>query len=536
MKYIKILILLIGLSYAGVISAQTIDMQNLPAVTKALNSRWDENNPVLSPDGKTIYFTRANDSSNIGGVKDKGDIWFSKLGDNGRWQKPENMGEPVNDNTRNSILGFSPDGKMMFLNIQKRHDGGYISNDGVGFSVKQGEEGWTSPKKMQMDYYLNKSDFQSGCVSKDGRVMLLSIQSYASRGEEDLYVSFYQNGKWSQPENMGSDINSKAQEMTPYISADLKTLYFSSNGYGGKGGRDLYKSERLDDSWRKWSKPKNLGSSINSSGVELSYFIDYVNEVGYYSTTQNSDGYGDIQVSVVDISTPDTLQADTIETFEELAVAANQVQAEQAKQKLIFHGKVVNASNGASIAAAVQLVGIGFEESLNASSSTGLFEIRLPDQITEFNISIKAPGFMGYEETVKDISSDGKVVLFSLEPLTIGSTIRLNKVYFERGKAVLLDSSFAELDRVAEMLLENPDIKIELSGHTDNQGNAKLNLKLSKDRVDAVISYLVSKNVDAKRIKGKGYGSTRPVANNATENTRRLNRRVEFRIIKGKVN
>jgi len=518
------------------ISAQTIDMQNLTVVTKSLNSRWDENNPVLRPDGKTIYFTRANDSSNIGGVKDKGDIWFSRLGENGRWQKPKNLGEPVNDNTRNTVIGFSADGNVMFLNIQKRHDGGYISNDGIGFSVKQGNEGWSSPQKMQVDYYLNKSDHQSGCVSKDGRVMLLSMQSYASRGEEDLYVSFYQNGKWTQPKNLGSDINSKAQEMTPFISADLKTLYFSSNGYGGKGGRDLYKSERLDDSWRKWSKPKNLGSEINSNGVELSYFIDYTNKVAYYSTTQNSDGYGDIQVSKVDISLPDTLIADTTETFKELAVVPEKIPVELVKQELIFRGKVVNAKDGIPIAAAVQLTGIGFEENLNASSSTGLFEIRIPDEIKGFDISIKAPGFMSHEEILENISPDGKIELFSLEPLIVGSTIRLNKVYFERGKAVLLDNSFAELDRVVEMLLENPDIKIELSGHTDNQGNAKLNLKLSQERVEAVKSYIISGNVDAKRVKGKGYGGTRPVASNASEDTRRLNRRVEFKILKNKVN
>ncbi len=533
MKYFLLTVFLFCVVH---VSGQTIDQQNLPEVTKALNSRWDENNPVLSPDGKIIYFTRANDSLNVGGVKDKGDIWFSQLDENGYWQEPENLGEPVNDNTRNSILGFSADGSVMFLNIQKRHGGGYISNDGVGFSVKQGNEGWSGPKKMQMDYYLNKSDFQSGCVSKDGRVMLLSMQSYASRGEEDLYVSFYQNGSWTQPKNLGSDINTTAQEMTPFISVDLKTIYFSSNGYGGKGGRDLFKSERLDESWRKWSKPKNLGSEINSNGVELSYFIDYINKVGYFSTTQNSDGYGDIRVMPVDISLPDTIPADTAESFKELAaVVVVPDPVVQSKPELIFRGKVVNAKTVQPIAAAVQLQGDGFEGNINSSATTGLFEVRLPGATSVFNISIKAPGYMGYEETMQNLSTDGKIELFSLTPLTVGTTIRLNKVYFERGKAVLLDSSFSELNRVSEMMLENPGVKIELSGHTDNQGNAKLNLELSKERVNAVLTYLVSNGVNAKRIKGKGYGGTRPVASNASEETRRLNRRVEFKILKSKV-
>ncbi len=533
MKSHLILVISIILFFATETTGQSIDMKDLPAVTKALNSRWDENNPVLSPDGMTMYFTRANDSSNVGGVKDKGDIWFSVLDENGHWGEPKNLGEPVNDNTRNSILGFSPDGNVMFLNLQKRHEGGYISNIGVAFSVKQGS-GWSKPKKMQVDYYVNKSDYQSGCVSRDGSVMLLSMQSYGTRGEEDLYVSFYQNGKWSQPKNLGSEVNTSGQEMTPYITADLKTLYFSSNGFGGKGGRDLFKSERLDDTWRNWSKPKNLGSKINSKGVELSYFIDYLNEVGYFSTTQNSDGYGDIRVLPVEIAIPDSVLADTTKTFEELALE-EQPSVPVNNQETLFRGRVVNARTGRPIAAAVKITGSGFEESLNTLESNGLFEVRLPAGTTSFAISVKAPGFMSYNDEVREISADGKVVVFSLTPLTVGTTIRLNKVYFERGKAVLLDSSYAELDNLVEMLKENPDIKIELSGHTDNQGNAKLNLKLSQDRVEAVKAYLVSKGIDAKRIKGKGYGGTRPVASNASEETRRLNRRVEFKIIKSKV-
>jgi outer membrane protein OmpA-like peptidoglycan-associated protein len=201
----------------------------------------------------------------------------------------------------------------------------------------------------------------------------------------------------------------------------------------------------------------------------------------------------------------------------------------------MFRGRVVNARTGSPIAAAVKITGSGFEESVNTIESNGLFEARLPAGTTSFSISVKAPGFMSYNDEVREISPDGKVVVFSLTPLTVGTTIRLNKVYFERGKAVLLDSSYAELDNLVEMLKENPDIKIELSGHTDNQGNAKLNLKLSQDRVEAVKAYLVAKGIDAKRIKGKGYGGTRPVASNASEETRRLNRRVEFKIIKSKV-
>jgi outer membrane protein OmpA-like peptidoglycan-associated protein len=139
---------------------------------------------------------------------------------------------------------------------------------------------------------------------------------------------------------------------------------------------------------------------------------------------------------------------------------------------------------------------------------------------------------MAVEEPFDPASAD-RIWQFELVPLEKGTVFTLNKVYFERGKAVLLDSSFAELDRIAEVLQENPEIKVELSGHTDNQGSARLNLQLSRDRVEVVKNYLVEHGVDHDRIKGKGYGGTRPVASNASEETRKLNRRVEFKILEG---
>jgi len=503
--------------------SQGVINSDLQLLLENVNSRYDEQNPVLSPDGSKLYFTRANDSLNIGGSRDKGDIWVAELSDNGNWSKPMNLGKPINDDLRNEMLGFSPDGKIMFLNQEKRNPGGLIINDGIAFSIFSNGS-WSRPNRLSVDYLINKSKHQSGSTSADGSIMLLSLQAYASRGEEDIYVITYQNGKWTQPVNLGSEINTSGQEMTPYISPDKKYLYFSSNGHGGKGGRDLFISERLDESWTSWSKPRNLGADVNSFGVELNYFIDVKNQIAYFSSTQNSDGYGDIKAH--DITLEIEQKSIEEEVFEELVVIA-----EETKKTIKFSGIVNNVNTSEPISAALNFQINGIDENINSNVENGEFEIELPVSLENVMVSIKSPGFMSVTEEVElkgnDISQN-----FSLTPLEVGATIRLNKVYFERGTSNLLEESFEELDQVTEMMQENPDVKIELSGHTDNQGSSKLNLKLSQERVEKVKMYITEHGVEAKRIKGKGYGGSQPVASNASEETRRLNRRVEIKILK----
>jgi outer membrane protein OmpA-like peptidoglycan-associated protein len=498
---------------------------SLDSLTENLNSRWDEQNPVLHPDGRTIYFTRANDSSNVGGPADKGDIWYAEMDANGQWGKPRHAGNVLNSALHNSMLGFSPDGNIMFLHLIRELPGGLLVLDGVGYSVRRGEA-WSVIRKAPMDFYLNRSQHQSGSISKDGSVMVLSMESYASRGEEDIYVCFYKEGRWTQPVNLGDDINTAGQEMTPYLAADNRTLYFSSNGHGGQGGRDLFEATRRDDTWKSWSRPKNLGPEINSEGVELSYCIDYDKEMAYCTSTRNSDGYGDIRaVSISGIEPSDVAEVD----YEALVV---EQPSPTPLAQAAMRGVVVNAKDDTPLAAAISIRWDEEERYFTTNSTTGSFEAVLPDDAGKISISVKAPGFMAVEESIDPATVEG-TLRFELTPLEKGTVFTLNQVYFERGKAVLLDSSFAELDRVAEVLQENPEIKVELSGHTDNQGSAKLNLQLSKDRVEVVKNYLADKGVDKGRIKGKGYGGTRPVASNASERTRKLNRRVEFKILEG---
>jgi OmpA-OmpF porin, OOP family len=503
--------------------SQSVNKTDLGALLKNVNTRYDEHNPILSPDGTMLYFTRANDSLNIGGTRDKGDIWVARLESDGTWGVPVNLGPPVNNDLKNYILGFSPDGNIMFLNNEKKNPGGLVVNDGVAYSVFSGGS-WSRPAVVSVDYLLNRSAHQSGSVSADGSTMLLSLQAYASRGEEDIYVSSYQNGRWTQPVNLGSMINTSGQEMTPYLSPDKKQLYFSSNGHGGKGGRDLFVSEKLGEGWTEWSKPKNLGNEVNSVGVELNYFIDTRNAIAYFSSTQNSDGYGDIKAHVIDIDAE-------VVPVEEVVFTELVQQAKEESRTLTFYGKIKSTKTAAPVVAALNFVFDGVAINSNSEDETGDYKVEIPLKTQEVEVSIKAPGFMGLKESVILAGADMRKD-FGLAPLEVGETITLNKVYFERGTSALLEESFPELESVIDMMNENPNVRIELAGHTDNQGNSKLNIQLSQERVDIVKRYLTEHGIDGKRIKGKGYGGTRPVASNASEETRRLNRRVEFTILK----
>jgi len=522
-KFTVFLILYLFLFFPLV--GQSVARDQLDSLVVNLNTKYDEQNPVLSPDGTKLYFTRANDSLNIGGARDKGDIWMSSLGSDGIWEKPSNLGVPVNNSLRNYLLGFSPDGKIMFLNNEKKNPGGIVVNDGISYSVFE-NGAWGRPQRVSVDYLLNKSKHQSGSISADGNIMLLSLQSYASRGEEDIYICTYDNGKWSQPVNLGSTINTSSQEMTPYLSPDKKSLFFSSNGHGGKGGRDLFISQRNGSGWRDWSKPKNLGADVNSFGVELGYFIDLRNEIAYYSSTQNSDGYGDIKAYKITMEVEQPMEEQQV--FRELVV-----EAEEASRTKSLYGHILNAKSSEPIVAAIKVMDAEVEHNLNSNEEDGRYEVEVLSSTDSLTIIIKAPGFMGISESISLSSSDLEKD-FSLSPLEVGATITLNEVYFDRGTANLLENSYGELDRVIEMLQENPNVKIELSGHTDNQGSSKLNLKLSQERVDKVEQYLTEHGIEGKRIKGKGYGGTRPVASNASEESRKLNRRVEITILKNK--
>jgi outer membrane protein OmpA-like peptidoglycan-associated protein len=543
---IKVLILsIIWLSFEHLVAQD--EQENLGS---SINSKFNELDPVLSPDGKKIYFTRSQHPENVGGKKDPGDVWVADL-EAAQPGAATNLGAPINTDDLNAVVGFSSDGQIMYLHhLDKRRQGG------ISF-VRKTANGWSKPKPMPVEFFHNKSDLQSMSISNDGKTIIMSLESYSTYGAEDLYVSFYQNdGSWSEPRNLGPTVNTRFQETTPKIADDNVTLFFSSNGHEGYGGRDIFVTERLDDTWRNWSEPKNLGPKVNTKGVELSYFIPQSGDFAYLISTQNSDGYGDVkrvpirpadrpnetiesqELAQVSLPEPDTvliISQEPISSTQSANETLEMINEIIRNPAVTIEGSVRNSETKNPVFAKINIFSEDNQlvNSIATNVSTGDFSLNIPSD-SLLRIEVKAEGYIGDEMTVNVAAGEEGALDtdFELIPLEVGVTVQLPNVLFERSTTNLLDQSYEELDRVVKLLNDYPDMEIALSGHTDNQGSARLNLELSEDRVDTVILYLVGNGIARNRLSGKGYGGTKPIASNRSEATRKLNRRVEFTIVK----
>jgi OmpA-OmpF porin, OOP family len=512
--------------------AKTITAQVSPAnPLQLVNSFYDELNPVISPDGSTLYITISNHPQNVGGKRDPGDIWFSRWTGN-QWSAPVHAGILLNDRAYNAIAGVSVAGDQLFLHGHYDPTGNSTARtQGISISKNTGS-GWSRPVNIQIPYFQNKSNMLCGTVSEDGTVFVFSAETYGTHGVDDLYACTNVNGKWTEPKNLGATINTQFQEVSPSISADGKTLYFSSNGRKGRGSFDVYSSTRLDESWTNWSVPVNMGDRINSPGREL-FFRPHA-ALGYavFTSTTNSDGYGDIKVYNPNepFAKRDTTRVsrppDTVRIVE-VKVDTSRVQE---PNRVRVYGKVLSSKTGESIPAEISFSASNLPAENVVSTPAG-YSVSIPST-KEYSITIEAKGYVSTMERldIHTYEMQDLEMNFTLQPVAIGTTVNLKNVLFAQAKTDILPESYPELDLVVHFLQTNPNVRIELSGHTDNRGVHADNVKLSQQRVNKVKEYLVSKGVEAKRISGKGYGGTKPIASNDTEDSRRMNRRVEFTI------
>jgi len=541
-KYIFIICLsALTLAIGYNVSAQDLAHSKIDSV----NSSYDEQNPVVTPDGSKLFFTRSGHPENIGGVVDKGDIWFADKLPDGSWSTPQHAGRKINHSSLNGVMGFSSTGTTIYLlnylEITPGSNRGTIRS-GLAKSTWNGSE-WEQPERLNVTFFSNKSEEMSGYVTPDETVMVLSIQSYLTFGNEDLYVSFRQaNGTWSQPKNIGNVVNTGSQEWSPYLASDKKTLYFSSNGHDGFGSRDIFVSKRLDDSWTNWTRPVNLGATINTPGVELGYHIPAAGGDAFFSTTQNSEGFGDI------FNTPLDESEKVLQSIELVsAVVAPIVMPEseiEGPPIVAMTMQILDIRTERPLEKATAVFSYGVQENV-----TNLVDVADPDkkfvvsfiENEEITVRIDAEGYLIYQEkfiakatSQAEGNASGAIEGFRLTPKEIGTTIKIESVLFNRATADFSNPSAAEeeLDKLVGLMNANPTMEIRLDGHTDNSGNSKLNIKLSEDRVMTVKTYLIEKGILESRIEAVGHGGSRPLGSNSVTASRVLNRRVEFVVIK----
>lgn len=504
---------LYGFGQANVQSefAFTTEKENLGP---QINSPFIEAKPIISADGKTLYFTRQNHPENVKGKKDEGDIYVSTW-KNDSWSPARNIGAPLNDGLANGITGVSPDGNTLLLINQYNTSGAAENGASISRRTKQG---WSYPEKIEIREHVNKSNYADYFLANNGKVLLMAIQTNHSYGDQDLYVSFIQQDKtWSPPLNLGKSINTSRAEFSPFLAADNKTLYFASEGHKGFGGSDIFYTKRLDETWQNWSAPKNLGSAINTAKWDAYYAIDAAGKYAYF--VSNSGSTADIKNESKDIY--------------RIALSAEF----KPEPVVLVSGKVYNERTKEPISADIvfETLPSGKNEGVaNSNPEDGSYKIVLT-QGNNYGFMAKAKGFMAVNENL-DLSTINEYTEIErdlyLVPIEVGAVVKLNNIFFQQSKAVLLEDSHPEIERLSAFLYENPTVEIELGGHTDNQGLAKLNLQLSKDRVEMVKSFLVERGIPAKRIETRAFGGTKPIASNHSPETRALNRRVEIKILK----
>ena len=505
-----------------------------------LNSTYNEFNPVLSPDGNKLYFTRAGHAANIGGVIDRGDIWYSNVTDSG-YSKPVHAGKVINHQGLNGVVGFSADGTRMYLlnYLDDNGNGGGTLRNGIAMSTLVDGE-WTKPERLRIRYFQNDSPHMSATISRDEKVIIMAIKSYLTEGNEDLYVSFAQaDGEWSQPESLGTTINTYGEEWTPYLAHDNKKLYFASNGHGGFGSRDIFVSERQDGSWTNWSTPKNLGAEVNTAGVEMGFFIPFEGSSAFLSSTQDSEGLGDIVSYEMDSPIePVVEQPEAVQVVDEPEVEATQ------ETMVVMTFQVLDKRTERPVNADVLFEYNGQELRVNTEQlveNAGKFMKAFEEQTT-VDVTIEADGYLKYSEQFEAYATpqamsnefESGVETFFLTPEDVGTKMTIENVLFNRGSDIFSDLEVAhdQIDIVVNMMKDNPGMAIRLEGHTDNRGDARLLKKLSEDRVKAVRHYMIAEGIDGDRIEFVGYGGEKPISDNDNPTSREMNRRVEFVIIK----
>ena len=498
----------------------------------AVNSRANEFKPSVSGDETKIYFS----SDDRPGGKGGNDIWVSTF-ENNKWQPAKNLGAPINSPEHESINSISADGRYIVLY------GGYEGHLGGGdnFYYEKTADGWSSIQHFP--YPINTEYFESdGYFTADGQAFFFTsdrpggIGEYHPKGREpyhgswagnlDIYVVVRQGDGWSKPINLGPVINTPYAERSPFLHADGKTLYFSSDGHLGFGRLDVFKSVRLnEDSWTEWSTPVNLGKEINTADDDWGYKVSTSGLVAYFASSAIIGGLG--HGDIYRITLPKEVQPE--------------------KKVLAISGTVFDEDGNPVPNAVVRW------EDLEKSKTIG--EVRSDPADGKYFITLaqgrlygyyaEKPGYYPTSQNVdlRDTSITKRtvdIVITSLAGMLRKELAqRINNIFFDFDKYELRPESYPELDRLVDFIknnqsffTENPDVRIEIGAHTDDKGTEEYNLRLSQNRARSVVDYLTRNGIPGDLIITKGYGESKPQVPNDSEEHRALNRRVEFKLVK----
>ncbi len=473
-----------------------------------INTPDNEIAPVISPDGKTLYFSRTGRS----GVSaaESSDVWYADLQADGKtFDAAKNIGSPLNDIYPNFICSITPDGATMLLGNEYVERGAPKGGTSIAYRIADGT--WGFPEAQSIQDYYNRNTYGHYCLSSDRKSLLMCLKRDEGEGNQDVYVSFIQpDSTWSVPMNLGRTINTAGDESTVFLAPDTRTLFFSSSGHNGYGGNDIFVSTRLDGSWKNWSEPMNLGDRVNSKGGNAYYSVDASGKNAYCVSSQEN-GNSDI----FHIELPPSLQVAPV---------------------VLVEGKVYNSNSNTPVRAKIYYENLYTGKEVGIAQTnplTGEYKIVLPAG-SMYGFRAESNGTLPVSEHI-DLRTLGEFRVLrydlSLVPDEVGQTVLLNNLFFSYNQWEIERESISELTRLSLELLRSPSMRILITGHTDNAGSDSYNKRLSRKRAEEVAKFIEQEGVPRSQILTEGKGKSAPVVSNETDEGRKKNRRVEFTIL-----
>ncbi|MDR2408995.1 MAG: OmpA family protein [Bacteroidales bacterium] len=477
---------------------------------KNINSSWSEYLPTLKADETELIFTvrRPSDSkTKCLGCKEEEDFYVSKKL-NGEWTKRTSLGHPINTPYNEGAQCISPDGKYLIFTGCDREDG--IGSCDLYWSKRIGEI-WSKPrnfgKPVNSRYWESQPTF-----SADGKTILFASNRPGGVGNIDIWsTTMIAEGDFSEPVNLGQPINTMKDEISPFLHPDGVTLYFASTGHQGMGGEDIFYSVLQEEG--QWSEPVNMGYPINTVANEFNLIVNARGDKAFFSSSKKG-GFGGLDLYWFEL--PEFLRPLPV-TY--------------------FKGKIFDSKDGKPLEALFEVIDLKTNRVVVSSSSdplTGEFLICIPTN-SHYALNAIKEHYLFYSENFEMNGEYSKLEPYeknvALKRIELGESIILKNVFFDTDKSDLKQESEVELNRLFTLMQQNPQMKVEISGHTDNVGNREHNAVLSQNRAKEVFGYLVNKGINADRMNYAGYGFDKPVSNNDTPEGRALNRRTEFTII-----
>lgn len=514
-----------------------VNIENLGPV---VNSKYREYAAVISADESIMFFTSRRDNTTGKLIADDGlyfeDI-YSSTKQNSIWTPPLNLQAPVNTREHDATIALSNDGQKLFIYFDDGDNKGDIL-----ISKLEGDK-WSKPESAGGKAINTEFSEIHACFSYDEKsIYFVSDKTSGSIGGFDIYVTRQdEKGNWLPAENLGPTINTPYDEEAVYMHPDGKTMYFSSKGHKTMGSYDIFRTIFENG---KWSEPENVGYPINSADKDVFFVVSASGKHGYYSSAR-MDAIGETDIYMITLLGPE--KETVMNTQDQLLLSSSILERESviepkldrkfASNVTILKGTVTDALSKEPLNAVIVITDNEKNEvvsTFQSNSKTGKYLVSLPSG-RNYGIAVTMEGFLFYSENVdlpkskqyQEINKD-----IELNKLEVGQKIVLRNIFYDFDKSTLRSQSMAELDRLAKLLDVNPTMRIEISSHTDNVGSATYNEKLSTNRAISVVDYLVEKKgIKKERLEFKGYGFREPIAPNETDQGRQLNRRTEFKIL-----